>query len=48
MAKIKPINDKVLVKRLEAEGKTKGGIILPDNARRSPARAASSPSETGR
>jgi chaperonin GroES len=34
--KIKPINDKVLVKRLEAEGKTKGGIILPDNAKEKP------------
>jgi len=48
MPKIKPINDKVLVKRLEAEGKTKGGIILPDNAKEKPPRAASSPSETGR
>ena len=36
MSKIKPINDKVLVKRLEAEGKTKGGIILPDNAKEKP------------
>ena len=36
MAKIKPINDKVLVKRLEAETKTKGGIVLPDNAREKP------------
>src|SRR5262245_30197230 len=36
MAKIKPINDKVLVKRLEAEAKTKGGIILPDNAKEKP------------
>ncbi len=36
MPKIKPINDKVLVKRLEAEGKTKGGIILPDNAKEKP------------
>ena len=36
MPKIKPINDKVLVKRIEAEGKTKGGIILPDNAKEKP------------
>ena len=36
MAKIKPINDKVLLKRLEAETKTKGGIVLPDNAREKP------------
>ena len=33
---IKPINDKVLVKRLEAEGKTAGGIVLPDNAKEKP------------
>lgn len=36
VAKIKPINDKVLVKRLEAESKTKGGIVLPDNAKEKP------------
>lgn len=36
MAKIKPINDKVLVKRLEAESRTKGGIVLPDNAKEKP------------
>lgn len=36
MAKIKPINDKVLVKRLEAETKTKGGIVLPDTAKEKP------------
>lgn len=36
MAKIKPINDKVLVKRLEAEDVTKGGIVLPDNAKEKP------------
>ena len=33
---IKPINDKVLVKRLEAETKTAGGIVLPDNAKEKP------------
>ena len=36
MTKIKPINDQVLVKRLEAEGRPKGGIILPDNAKEKP------------
>ena len=38
MAKIniRPINDKVLVKRLEAESKTAGGIVLPDNAKEKP------------
>ncbi len=34
--KIRPINDKVLVKRLEAESKTAGGIVLPDNAKEKP------------
>ena len=38
MAKIniRPINDKVLVKRLEAESKTAGGIVLPDTAKEKP------------
>lgn len=36
MAKIRPINDKILVKRLEAEETTKGGIILPDAAKEKP------------
>jgi len=35
-AKLKPLNDKVLVKRLEAEEVTKGGIVLPDTAREKP------------
>jgi len=33
---IKPLHDKILVKRLEAEEKTKGGIIIPDNAKEKP------------
>ena len=36
MAKIKPINDKVLLKRLEAESKTAGGIVLPESAKEKP------------
>lgn len=36
MAKIRPINDKILVKRLEAEETTKGGIILPEAAKEKP------------
>ncbi len=38
MAKVnvRPINDKVLVKRLEAETTTRGGIVLPDNAKEKP------------
>jgi chaperonin GroES len=36
MANVKPIGDKVLVKRLEAEEKTAGGIVLPDTAKEKP------------
>jgi chaperonin GroES len=31
-----PLNDKVVVKRLEAESKTAGGIMLPDTAKEKP------------
>ena len=34
--KIRPLADKVLVKRLEAENKTVGGIVLPDTAKEKP------------
>ena len=34
--KLKPIGDKVLVKRLEAEEVTQGGIVLPDTAKEKP------------
>jgi chaperonin GroES len=34
--KIKPMADKVLVQRLEAETKTAGGIVLPDSAKEKP------------
>ena len=33
MSKIKPLGDKILVEVLEAEEKTKGGIIVPDTAK---------------
>ena len=33
---IKPLGDKVVVKRVEAEAKTKGGIVLPDTAKEKP------------
>ena len=33
---VKPISDKILVKRLEAEDVTKGGIVLPDTAKEKP------------
>jgi len=33
---LKPLGDKVLVKRIEAEERTKGGIVLPDAAKEKP------------
>ncbi len=33
---IKPLGDRVVVKPLEAEEKTKGGIVLPDTAKEKP------------
>jgi chaperonin GroES len=36
MAKLRPLGDKILVKRLEAETKTKSGIVLPDSAKEKP------------
>ena len=34
--KVVPLNDKIVVKRLEAEDKTAGGIVLPDAAKEKP------------
>lgn len=34
--KLVPLQDKILVKRLDAEEKTKGGIILPETAKEKP------------
>ncbi len=34
--KIRPLGEKVLIKRLKAEEKTKGGIVLPDTAKEKP------------
>ncbi len=36
MTQIRPLNDKLVIKRLEAEEKTKGGIVLPDTAKEKP------------
>ena len=36
--KIRPLHDRVIVKRLEAETKTAGGIVIPDNAAEKPVR----------
>jgi chaperonin GroES len=38
MAKLRPLGDKILVKRVEAESKTKSGIVLPDTAKEKPRR----------
>ena len=38
MTKIRPLGDKVLIQRLEAEKKTAGGIVLPDTAKEKPKR----------
>lgn len=34
--KVVPLNDKIVVKRVEAADKTEGGIILPDTAKEKP------------
>jgi chaperonin GroES len=34
--KIRPLQDRVIVRRLEEEEKTKGGIIIPDTAKEKP------------
>ena len=35
--KIRPLQDRILVQRVEEEEKTKGGIIIPDTAKEKPA-----------
>lgn len=37
--KIKPLGDRVVIKQLEAEEKTKSGIVLPGNAKEKPQEA---------
>ena len=34
--KVKPLNDRVLIKRVDPEEKAKGGIIIPDTAKEKP------------
>ncbi len=36
MATFRPLHDRVLVKRVKEEEKTKGGIIIPDSAKEKP------------
>ncbi len=35
-SKFRPLHDRVVVKRIDAEGKSKGGIIIPDSAKEKP------------
>jgi chaperonin GroES len=37
--KFRPLHDRVLLKRIESEGKTAGGIIIPDTAKEKPMEA---------
>jgi chaperonin GroES len=34
--KVRPLHDRILVKRIEEEEKTKGGLIIPDTAKEKP------------
>ncbi|MCL4685425.1 co-chaperone GroES [Myxococcota bacterium] len=34
--KVQPLHDRILVKRIDEEQKTKGGIIIPDTAKEKP------------
>jgi chaperonin GroES len=36
LMKFRPLHDRVVVKRIDAEEKTKGGIIIPDTAKEKP------------
>ena len=38
MTTVRPLEDRVLIKALEAEEKTKGGIVLPDTAKEKPSK----------
>ena len=45
---IKPLGDRVVVKRIEEEPKTKGGIVLPDTAKEKPQKGKMIAVGTGR
>lgn len=36
---LRPLHDRILVKRVDAESKTPGGLIIPDNAKEKPVEA---------
>ena len=48
LMKLRPLADRVIVKRLENETKTASGIVIPDTPPRSPTRAKSWPSAPAR
>lgn len=39
MANVRPLSDRILVKRVESESKTKGGLYIPDSAKEKPSEA---------
>ena len=45
---VRPLHDRILVKRLSEEEKTKGGIIIPDTAKEKPAEGEVIAAGTGR
>jgi len=36
MSKLRPLHDRILIKRVESETTSKGGIIIPENAKEKP------------
>ena len=48
MAGLKPLRDRIVVKQLEAEAKTKSGLVLPDSAKEKPQEAKVVAVGTGR
>lgn len=45
---VRPLHDRILVKRLSEEEKTRGGIIIPDSAKEKPAEGEVVAAGTGR
>jgi chaperonin GroES len=39
VANVRPLSDRILVKRVESETKTKGGLYIPDSAKEKPTEA---------
>jgi chaperonin GroES len=46
--KFRPLHDRVVVKRIDAEEKTKGGVIIPDTAKEKPSQGEITAVETGK